>query len=359
MSSLDPYPLPPLLPDVEFQTLPVLRKLASTHRYLAELKGTAKTMPNQGILIDILTLQEAKDSSGIENIVTTHDELYKSHVSGKTHRNPAVKEVNDYAVALKQGFDLVAESGMLTVNHLLRVHAILEGNDAGIRRQSGTVLRNEQSGEVVFTPHQEHDAIVALLSNLERYMNAPEDWDVDPLIKMTVFHYQFESIHPFYDGNGRAGRILNILYLVLEGLLEIPVLYLSRYIVRHKSAYYRLLQGVRERGEWEAWVLYMLDGVEQTSKRTIVLITEIRALMQEYKRRMRTELPKIYRRDLLDNLFRHPYTKIELVEKELKVSRITATKYLELLVERGFVSKRRQGRNNYYINEPLVALLVV
>ena len=358
MSTLESYPLPPLLPDVEFQTRPVLRKLASTHRYLAELKGTAKTMPNhQGILIDTLTLQEAKDSSRIENIVTTHDELYRSRVLGKAYRNPAVKEVNDYAAALRKGFDLVAESGMLTVNHLLRVHAILEGNDAGIRRQSGTVLRNEQSGEVVFMPPQEHDAIVALLGNLEHYVNAPGDWDVDPLVKMAVFHYQFESIHPFYDGNGRAGRILNILYLVLEDLLEIPILYLSRYIIRNKSAYYQLLQGVRQ-GEWEAWVLYMLDGVEQTSKQTIVLITEIRALMQDYKRRMRTELPKIYSRDLLDNLFRHPYTKIELVEKELKVSRITATKYLELLVGKGFVSKHRQGRNNYYINEPLVALLV-
>ena len=266
--------------------------------------------------------------------------------------------MNDYAAALKQGFDLVAGSRMLTVNYLLRVHSILEGNDAGIRRQSGTVLRNEQSGEVVFTPPQEYETIVALLGNLERYINAPEDWDVDPLVKMAVFHYQFESIHPFYDGNGRAGRILNILYLVLEDLLEIPILYLSRYIVRNKSAYYRLLQGVRDREEWEAWVLYMLDGVEQTSKQTINLITAIRTLMQDYKQKMRAELPKIYSRNLLDNLFRHPYTKIELVEQELEVSRITATKYLELLVEKGFVSKRRQGRNNYYINEPLVALLV-
>jgi len=341
---------------VELETVAVLRQLAPAHRYLAELKGMAATIPNEAILISTLVLQEAKDSSEIESIITTHDELYRESLYTGFAGNPAAKEVNDYAAALRIGFDKVRQDRLITVSRLLEVHQVLEQNDAGIRRLPGTMLKNEQSGEVIYTPPQDYQTLVALMSNLERFINEPEMLKADPLVKMAVIHYQFETIHPFYDGNGRAGRILNILYLVAQGLLDIPVLYLSRYIIRNKGDYYRLLQAVREEEAWEAWILYMLKGVEQTAIEAIGLIRDIKRLMQEYKQRIRSELPRIYSQDLLNNLFRHPYTKIEYVQQDLSVSRLTATKYLDQLTEAGLLRKKRLGRYNFYINEPLFAL---
>ncbi|HWY97995.1 MAG TPA: Fic family protein [Bacteroidia bacterium] len=350
------YKVAPLPPKAELETKAILKKLPGAHRYLAELKGSAASIPNESILINTLALQEAKDSSAIENIITTHDELYKAQLFEKFITNASAKEVGNYAEALKHGFELVRKNKYLSGKHILQIQEILEQNDAGYRRLPGTALINDATGKTVYTPPQLHDVIVKLMDNLVEFINIKEMHDVDPLIKMAVLHFQFESIHPFYDGNGRTGRILNILYLVLNELLDLPILYLSRYIIRHKSDYYRLLQHVRDTGEWEEWILYMLTGIEQTAKESIVLITEIRKLMQDYKHNIRKNLPKIYSQDLLNNLFRHPYTKIEFMMNELNVTRITATRYLDLLVENGYLKKEKNGRTNFYINDPLYQL---
>lgn len=334
----------------------ILKKLNSAHRYLAELKGVAATIPNQSILINTLALQEAKDSSAIENIITTHDELYKAQLFDELFKTASAKEVSNYAEALKHGFTLVQKQKILTVNHILEIQKILERNDAGFRKVPGTALVNQSTGETVYTPPQDHDTIVKLMNNLIEYMNNPQIHDVDPLVKMAVIHYQFETIHPFYDGNGRTGRIINILYLVLESLLAIPVLYLSRYIIRKKADYYRLLQHVRDTGQWEEWLLYMLDAVEETSRETIALIESMRDIMMDYKHRIREEYPRMYSQDLINNLFRHPYTKIEFLMNDLRVSRLTAVKYLDTLAESGFLKKEKIWRSNYYINMPLFSL---
>jgi Fic family protein len=248
-----------LLPPATLEeTKPVLKKLASAHRFLAELKGVAASIPNQTILINTLALQEAKDSSAIENIITTHDDLYKAQLFSDVIHDAAAKEVSLYAEALVHGFNLVSKNEFLSLNHILEIQKCLEQNDAGIRKIPGTALVNPSNGAVVYTPPQDHETILALMKNLMEYISNNELHDVDPLIKMAVIHYQFETIHPFYDGNGRTGRIINLLYLVLEGLLSLPILYLSRYIIRNKTAYYQQLQNVRETGDWEPWLLYML-----------------------------------------------------------------------------------------------------
>jgi Fic family protein len=355
--SKSPDTLP--LNDIErWETRAVLKKTAEAHRYLAELKGVAATIPNEAILINTLSLQEAKDSSEIENIVTTHDELYKANIVDEASIQPAAKEVQDYAIALRWGFSTVNSSQLIRLGDLIEVQRLLEHNDAGLRRLPGTELKNAATGEVVYTPPQHADEIRRLMDNLINYINDDGLCEADPLVKMAIIHHQFESIHPFYDGNGRTGRILNMLYLVAKQLLNLPVLYLSRFIIRNKGEYYRQLQAVRETGNWEPWLLYMLEGIIDTSQNTIALITSMKFLISDIKHRMRELLPKIYRQELLNNLFKHPYTKIEFVENDLGVSRLTATKYLNQLVENGFLEKQKVGKHNYYINQPLCALLM-
>jgi Fic family protein len=347
-------PLEQLNP-ARFDAPAILKRLASSSRALAELKGIAASIPNQGILINTLGLQEAKDSSEIENIVTTHDELFKDDVLPEAFANPAAKEVLRYRQALRAGFALVRASGLLTANHIIEIQGELERNNAGFRKLPGTALK-DGGGQTVYTPPQDPAEIIELMRGLERFINTPELFSADPLIKMALIHHQFESIHPFYDGNGRTGRIVNVLYLVKEGLLDIPVLYLSSHIVRTKADYYRLLQTVREQDRWEEWVLYMLEAVEVTAGQTIATIHAIKAALFDYKHRIRSGF-KFYSQDLINNLFTHPYTKIEFVQRDLGVSRVTATKYLDALAEGGFVRKHRQGRGNYYINLALNAVL--
>lgn len=343
------------LPASRFETPAILKKLASASRRLAELKGAASSIPRQSILINTLSIQEAKDSSEIENIVTTHDELFQDDLSPGSSLSPAAKEVLRYRQAMWRGFDLVRESGLLTVNHLLEIQAVLEQNNAGLRKVPGTVLK-DGLGRVVYTPPQDAHEVADLMASLERFINDSADFDADPLIKMALIHHQFESIHPFYDGNGRTGRILNVLYLVKESLLDSPVLYLSRHIVRTKADYYRLLQSVRVQDTWEEWVLYMLTVVEETAWQGIRTINAIRAALQDYKHRIRAT-HKFYSQDLINNLFTHPYTKIEFLEKDLSVSRLTATRYLEALTANGFLRKQRIGRYNYFINPALTNIL--
>ncbi len=347
------------LPDIElWETRLVLKKTAEAHRYLAELKGVAASIPNEAILINTFALQEAKDSSEVENIVTTHDELYKANLFEEAVANPAAKEVQDYAFALKRGFETARQSKIIRLSDILAVQQNLEHNTAGLRKLPGTDLKNARTGEVVYTPPQHADDIAVLMENLILFINDDSLCEADPLVKMAIIHHQFESIHPFYDGNGRTGRILNILYLVTQDLLNLPVLYLSRFIIHNKADYYANLQAVRDTGEWEPWLLFMLDGIIDTAQNTVSLITEMKNLMDNVKQGIREQLPKIYSQDLLNNLFYHPYTKIDFLVEELGVTRITATKYLELLVEHGFLVKQKIGRANYYINEPLCALLI-
>lgn len=343
------------LPAERFETTAILKKLAAASRKLAELKGVAASIPNQGILINTLGMQEAKDSSAIENIVTTHDELFKDDAFPENLVNPAAKEVLRYRQALRVGFEAVHQSGLLSVNHIVAIQAELEQNSAGLRKLPGTTLKNG-AGDTVYTPPQEPDTIIAMMRDLERFINDQQLFDADPLIKMALIHHQFESIHPFYDGNGRTGRIINVLYLVKEGLLDIPVLYLSRQIVRTKTDYYQLLQEVRDRDTWEDWVSYMLSVVEQTAGETITTIHAIKNALMDAKHRIRSEF-KFYSQDLINNLFTHPYTKIEFIEHDLKVSRLTATRYLEALTAGGFLQKQKIGRSNYYINLVLNAIL--
>ena len=345
-----------LPPKANLETINILKKLNLAHRALAELKGVASTIPNQEILINTLALQEAKDSSAIENIITTHDDLFRAELNLAGVKNLSAKEVQSYSYALKKGLELLKDSGILTVKHLLIIQEILVNNNAGLRKVAGTSLKNIATGETIYTPPQDYDSIVRLMSNLEKYINTDQIESLDVLIKMAIIHYQFESIHPFYDGNGRTGRILNILYLILKGLLDSPILYLSRYIIQNKSEYYSRLQKVTEKADWESYILFILDGIETTSKDAIKVIRSISALMEDYKTKMQKEF-KFYTQDLLNNLFYHPYTKVDFLTQNLNISRITATNYLNQLVEKGYLEKVKYGKSNYYVNTKLFDIL--
>jgi Fic family protein len=308
------------------------------------------------VLINSIAIQEAKDSSEVENIVTTHDELYKSSLQVSHYLTAQSKEVQNYIAALKRGFAIVKEKQVLTINGILEIQEVLEQNNAGLRKVPGTNLKNQTTGEIVFEPPQDAKEIRILMENLERFINDSSMSDYDPIVKMAIIHFQFESIHPFYDGNGRTGRIINILYLVLSELLELPILYLSRYIIKHKADYYRLLQQVRTEEKWEEWILYMLDAVDQTAKDTIILIKDIKEVMQIVKNDLRTNY-KFYSQEILNHLFKQPYTKIEFLMQELTISRVTAAVYLNTLAEGGILVKQKIGKSNYYVNWRLMEVL--
>lgn len=353
------YAIPTLPLKYDLETKKVLKQVALSSRALAELKGAVLSMPNTSILISTLSLQEAKDSSAVESIITTHDELYRASITKSVNISPAAKEVQDYSAALIYGYERVRGRGLLSNNDIIEVYRLIKHNQAGFRDTPGTTLKNDLTGEVVYQPPQNKEEIVSLMSNLELFINENGLSDLDPLIKMCIIHHQFESIHPFSDGNGRTGRVVNILYLVLQGLLDFPVLYLSRFIIKNKTEYYFWLQAIRDNAEnWEGWILFLLKGVEETAKETVKLVLDMKSMMLEYKHLIREKLPKIYSQDLLNNLFRHPYTKIDFVADELQVSRPTATSYLNQLTGIGVISKTKMGRDNFYINERLFNLLI-
>lgn len=358
------YNIPHLPLAYDLETKAILKQLNQANRRLAELKGVALTIPNENILVSTLTLQEAKDSSEVENIVTTQDDLYQGAAESLSNfvANAATKEVLNYREALQQGFHLVKEKGVLTSSVIKEIQKMLEHNSAGFRSVPGTALKRSD-GKTVYTPSQDKQTILELMDNLERFINDERLSDLDPLIKLAIIHHQFESIHPFYDGNGRTGRIICVLYLVLTGCLDLPILYLSRYITHNKGEYYRLIQAIRDKNDdnatqWEAWILFMLKGIEETAIETTRLVKGISKLMVEFKTVLRPKFGKQYRHELLNNLFFHPYTKVEFLEKEMMVSRITANRYLNALVETGLIERIKIGRSYYYMNLPLINLFM-
>lgn len=345
-----------LLPfnDYDLKTPRILESLNDASRSLAELKGFANSIPNQYILINAITINEAKDSSEIENIVTTHDSIYKV-LTESGFKDESAKEVVDYRSAIWRGYEIIKEKGFISTNILVELQGMIEHNKAGVRKNPGTKLVNSKTGEVIYTPPQDEKEIRDLLKNLEDYIN--ENDDVDPLIKMALIHYQFESIHPFYDGNGRTGRILNVLYLVLNNLLDSPILYLSNYINKNKDEYYRLFTEFRENNNYEDWIIYILKGIEETSKNTIELIKLIQEEMEVYKKDFITKLPKIYSEELLNSLFFEVYTRINYIEERCHVTRQTAATYLNSLVDAGLLEFEKIGRESIYKNTRLINLL--
>ncbi len=346
-----------LLPfnDYDLKTPKILEALNEATRSLAELKGLASSIPNQHILINAITINEAKDSNAIENIVTTHDSIYKV-LTESGFKEEAAKEVVDYRSAIWRGYEIIKEKGFISTNVLVELQSMIEPNKTGIRKTPGTNLVNSKTGEIIYTPPQAESEIRDLLKNLEDYINNNGD-EVDPLIKMALIHYQFETIHPFYDGNGRTGRILNVLYLVLNNLLTSPILYLSNYINKSKDTYYKLFNEFRENNKYEEWIIYILKGIEVTSKNTIDLIKQIQNEMESYKEKFMTKLPKIYSDELLYSLFYEVYTRINYIENRCGVTRQTATTYLNSLVDNGLLEYEKVGRESIYKNTRLINLL--
>ena len=343
--------------NINLETTNIFKQLNRTSRALAELKGVAKTMPNQNVLINAIMINEAKTSSSIENIVTTHDEIYRAIVSpNKT--TPEAKEVVDYRSAIWEGYNLIKESKLITKSTITKIQEKIEHNNAGFRKTPGTVIKNTTTDEIIYIPPQTYDEIIDYLNNLEIYINNFDD-DIDPLIKLAIIHYQFESIHPFYDGNGRTGRILNILYLIYMDLLETPILYLSKYIINNKMEYYKLFQETRKTQNYENWILYLLKGIEQTSKETIQMINKISEEMLKMKKELKNNelTSKIYSKELLEALFYEFVTKSSYIKEKLDISERTALRYLDTLVKEGFLTSEKIGRERFYKNDRLFNII--
>ena len=347
--------LPPVPPKVELETKPVLKSVVAARTALERLKGAGRLIPNQRVLVDSIALQEAKLSSAIENVVTTNDELYRAFSDDGRTADPQTKEVLGYHAALWTGYQGIRSGKrQLTTRLFEELVGIVRGSDIGIRRVPGTKL-GTPAGQVIYTPPEGEVRLRDLLGNLEKFIYREDE--LDPLVRLAVMHYQFEAIHPFTDGNGRTGRILNILFLVERELLEIPVLYLSRYIIENKSAYYDGLRRVTEEGAWEKWVLYMLDAVTNTATLTCDKISKIRKLMDDWSARLKSERPRMYSKDLVEIVFRHPYSKIRFLEQEGIATRQTASKYLQAMADMDLLRPIRVAREIYYINDAFLRLL--
>ncbi len=352
-----PYNGLPFLPVPlsKIETLKVLRQVTKSAIALAELKGLVHTLPNPSILLNAVILKEARASSEIENVITTQDKLYQAISAKGSEIDTATKEVLRYREAMLEGHHAVQSKGFLNTNTIVAIQKVLEENNAGLRRLPGTSLKNAATGKVIYTPPDDKETILSLMKNLEDYIN--EENEVSPLIKLAIQHYQFESIHPFYDGNGRTGRILNVLYLILHGLLDSPVLYLSDYIIKNKADYYRLLQEVRTTDQWEEWIIFMLKAVEETSIQTINQIDAMKSLFTQTQEKMKTDASKLYNKELLELIFEQPYSKIEFVVERLGVSRTTASKYLKTLEQIGVLVPKKIWKETLYVNQALFDLL--
>lgn len=348
--------LPKLPPKVELETPAVLKAAIGANRVLAELKGKAESIPNQSILINSIILQEAKASSEIENVVTTNDRLFEAFAAGDKNYDPQTKEVLRYREALWKGFNALEERP-LSANLFVELVQTIKQNEAGIRNTLGTVIANPNTRKIIYWPPEGEERIRTLLGNLEQYIH-DDDSGVDPLVQMPVVHYQFEAIHPFDDGNGRTGRILNILFLVMKDLLNLPILYLSDYIIKRKGNYYRLLREVTEQQAWEPWILFMLDAVQSTAGETMQRIEGIRGLLDETLKEARAKLPdRVYSKELIELLFEQPYCKIKFLVDRGIAKRQTAGDYLSELEKAGILKSRQVGRENLYLNTRLYELL--
>ena len=360
MTKIDPEipynTLPKLPPKHDLETRRIMRKLALARAALAEMKGVGSIIPNPAMLINTLTLREAKDSSEIENIITTQDELYIAFATQRKSINSQIKEVLNYREALWFGYNLIKRRAILTANDIASIQQIIIGNNAGIRTQPGTKLTNATTGEVVYSPPEGEDIIRGLLINLEDYINIDSN-DIDPLIKLAVIHYQFESIHPFYDGNGRTGRIINIIYLVMKSLLELPILYLSSYLIKEKKDYYRLLKEIRDADNWENWIFYVLQGIEETAIHTTILIRKIKELLDNTIERIKKELPSMYSKDLVETIFEQPYCRVASIVNKGLYERRTAMKYLRELEKIDILAAVPKGNQILFLNKNLYDLL--
>lgn len=343
-----------LPPDVsKVETIEILRNENKAVAAISELKGIANIIPNQSILINAIVLQEAKDSSEIENIITTRDELYKAVSVSSKKSDAATKEVLHYREALYDGFSRILKRELLSINDIIGIQKILVQNDAGIRKTPGTALVNDRTNETIYTPPQGEDALNSLMGNFASYLNDNER----SLTKLAVLHYQFETIHPFYDGNGRTGRIINILYLIMKGYLDIPILYLSSYIIKNKTRYYELLLSVTKSDNWEEWIIYILNGIEETAKETIKKIRNIKVLIDKTIEDVKLKAPKIYSKELVEMLFVHPYCKVDFITRGVGVERKAASRYLHQLTEAGILELHKIGKENIFINKELIELL--
>lgn len=347
--------LPLLPPKTEIETTAILKKTIAASRALSELKGALTNLPNPTLFIDTIQLQEAQASSAIENIITTHDELFKQSIADKKMDNPAVKEVLHYKDALWYGLEAMEKKPLLTTNLFIKLVQIIKKNKAGIRNAPGTQLTNPATGKVVYTPPEGEEVIREKLKNLEDFIHAEDE--TDPLIKMAVTHYQFEAIHPFFDGNGRTGRIILLLYLKFTGLLDVPALFLSGYIMENKAAYYQKLRAVTEQHDWQGWILYMLDMIETTATRDRQRIAKIEKLMGAMGAEIQARLPRVYSKDLMEVLFRLPYTKRQFLEAAGLGNLKTVGNYLRELEEAGFLKSEPVGKEKLYLNHQLLEIL--
>jgi Fic family protein len=347
--------LPPLPPQAEIENKVILKKTISASRALSELKGAITNLPNPALFIDTINLQEAQASSAIENIITTQDELFKASIADKKNDNPATKEVMHYKDALWYGVEQIEKRPILNTNLFISLAQIIKENQSSIRNAPGTQLKNPATNTVVYTPPEGENVIREKLKNLEDFIHAEDN--IDPLVKMAIIHYQFEAIHPFFDGNGRTGRIILLLYLKMTNLLELPALFLSSYIIQHKAEYYTNLRKVTEEDNWQDWIMFMLDMVEQTALKGREQINKIEQLMNHMAIEIQNKLPKIYSKDLMEELFRLPYTKRNQLEKAGLGNLKTVGNYLKELEKMGFLKSEQVGKEKLYLNFRLLEVL--
>lgn len=353
---LKPYNnLPDLPPKTDIESKSILKKVISASRALSELKGAITNLPNPLLFIDTVNLEEAQASTAIENIITTQEEVFEATIAERRIENPATKEVIHYKDALWYGLEQIEKKGMITTRLFIHLMQIIKENQTEIRNLPGTQLKNPITGKVTYTPPIGESLIRDKLKALEKFINI--DGDLDPLIKLALIHYQFEAIHPFFDGNGRTGRIVLLLYLKLSGLMDMPALYLSSYILKNKTEYYTHLRRVTEKNDWEGWILYMLNMVEITAKHSRNRIAKIEQLMKFMGEEIQHELPKIYSKDLLEILFRLPYTKRGVLEKAGIGNTKTSGNYLNTLEDKGFLRSTMVGKEKLYINFRLMEIL--
>ncbi len=349
--------LPELPPVANLETPEIFRATIKSNKLLAELKGFCQTLPNPNMLLNTIILQESKDSSEIENIVTTQDELYRATLMDSIVKNQATKEVLQYREAIYWGMEQLKNTGLITTNLLVGIMQNLRWISDDIRRNPGTKLSNPSTGQIIYTPPEGEELIRTKLAALERFINDPDASFLDPLIKMALIHYQFEAIHPFSDGNGRTGRILNILYLIQQELIGLPVLYLSKYIIENKSDYYRLLREVTFNDNWIEWVLYVVNGVANTSENTLHKIRAILEMKSIAEKEIKESLGSSYQKELIDLLFSYPYIKISVLEKNGIAKRQTASQYLQKIESTGWLISVKYGREMYFINKKLIDIL--